>query len=145
MDDIAALAEGVGGAAEIDGVPWRDRRCDQGEPAGAMLLRLGRAERGEAVTWRGRISSVSRRSQFQSRSCDALAGFQAIRDIHETEMKLPEAVRRSGDGFPRSASASSAGQADEWPSIGGGIRAPPAIGDPALCEGMGSGRPSTRL
>ena len=42
-DEIPALAERVQRAAEIDGVPQRDRRCDQGKPAGTMLLRLGRA------------------------------------------------------------------------------------------------------
>ncbi len=40
---LAAQAQVIQRAADIDGVPERDRRRDQGEPARAMLLRLCRA------------------------------------------------------------------------------------------------------
>ena len=49
-DEIAALAERVQRAAEVDGVPQRNRRRDQGKPAGTILLRLGRAVAQAAET-----------------------------------------------------------------------------------------------
>ena len=42
-DQVAAASCCVQRAAEVDGVPQRDGRCDQGKPAGAVLLGLRRA------------------------------------------------------------------------------------------------------
>lgn len=42
-DHIATAARGVEGASEIDGVPECDSRCNQGQTARPMLLRLGGA------------------------------------------------------------------------------------------------------
>ena len=39
-NDLAAAAQGVHRTAEIDGVPQRDGRRDQGEAAGTVLLQL---------------------------------------------------------------------------------------------------------
>ena len=73
---LAAAAHGIERAAEIDGVPERDRGGDEGQPARAVLQQLGRAvaQPAEAVEATARASALRLSPLFSSAVACRLSG-----------------------------------------------------------------------
>ena len=98
---LAAAAQGVERTAEIDGVPQRDGGGDQGEAAGAVLLRSAVRSRSRPSRWKhtARASALRASPLFSSAvACRRSAGCSSQSRVNSVRSMRP--ISRSASARP---------------------------------------------